>query len=33
MWIVKPAGLSRARGIRTYDDLDDLLKYVMGKDA
>ncbi|KAK1929832.1 Tubulin glycylase 3B [Phytophthora citrophthora] len=28
VWIVKPAGMSRGRGIRVFNDLDQLLEYV-----
>ncbi|OWZ08473.1 Tubulin-tyrosine ligase [Phytophthora megakarya] len=28
VWIVKPAGMSRGRGIRVFNDLDQLLAYV-----
>ncbi|KAL4438623.1 hypothetical protein ABPG74_015521 [Tetrahymena malaccensis] len=33
LWIVKPAGLSRGRGIRAFDQLEPLLNYIMGKDV
>ncbi|EGR31656.1 tubulin-tyrosine ligase family protein, putative [Ichthyophthirius multifiliis] len=33
MWIVKPAGLSRGRGIRTFQQLEPLLNYVIGKNV
>ncbi|EGR28974.1 tubulin-tyrosine ligase family protein, putative [Ichthyophthirius multifiliis] len=33
LWIVKPAGLSRGRGIRTFDQLQNLVNYVMGRDV
>lgn len=33
MWIVKPAGLSRGRGIRAFDQLEPLINYIIGKDV
>ncbi|EGR29884.1 tubulin-tyrosine ligase family protein, putative [Ichthyophthirius multifiliis] len=32
IWIVKPSGLSRGRGIRTFNKLEQLLQYVSGKE-
>ena len=33
LWIVKPAGLSRGRGIRSFNQLENLINYVIGKDV
>jgi tubulin monoglycylase TTLL3/8 len=30
-WVIKPAGLSRGRGIKFFDDLKKLLDYIVGK--
>ena len=31
IWIVKPASLSRGRGIKTFDDIYEILDYIIGK--
>lgn len=31
VWIVKPAGKSRGRGIRLFNDLDQLFAYIKGE--
>lgn len=33
LWIVKPAGLSRGRGIRAFESIEPLLNYIIGKDV
>lgn len=32
IWIAKPAGLSRGRGIQVFSNLDELAEYTRGKD-
>ena len=32
VWILKPAGLSRGRGIRCYDNIEGLLDAIVAKD-
>lgn len=31
IWIVKPASLSRGRGIKTFDNVVEIMDYVIGK--
>lgn len=31
IWIVKPASMSRGRGIKTFNDLNEILDYIIGK--
>jgi len=33
IWIIKPAGLSRGRGIQVFSNLDDITDYTRGKDS
>ena len=33
IWIVKPAGLSRGRGIATYNNLVEIMDYVESKES
>jgi hypothetical protein len=32
LWIVKPNFLSRARGIKLFDNLEKILDYIVGKE-
>ncbi|CAI2374863.1 unnamed protein product [Moneuplotes crassus] len=32
IWIIKPAGLSRGRGIQVFSNLDDIIEYTRGKE-
>ncbi|KRX02317.1 hypothetical protein PPERSA_09934 [Pseudocohnilembus persalinus] len=32
LWVIKPAGLSRGRGIRSFQDLEPIFEYVFSKD-
>ena len=32
IWIVKPASLSRGRGIKTFDNITEILDYIIGKE-
>ena len=31
IWIVKPASMSRGRGIKTFNDLNYIFDYIIGK--
>jgi len=33
VWIIKPAGLSRGRGIRCYNDLGEILEHIRVKES
>jgi hypothetical protein len=32
IWVIKPASLSRGRGVKNISDLDQLVQYIVGKD-
>jgi tubulin monoglycylase TTLL3/8 len=31
IWIVKPASMSRGRGIKTFNNLKEILDYIIGR--